>query len=174
MIRPNRPSPVLVGQCPPPGIPPEKAEPLYPVPRRCAGNRLYHMCARAMDGEFTMADYLRTFWRVNVSETHVRRFRPSAIPPKRILGIQADFRDDRALSVVFMGPAVAECFDLRGSFFQWCTGPGYSYAVFPHPSGRNRIWRSESNRLHAEAFLRDLILRQRGEHEAVELRTGLP
>ena len=169
---PDRPAPALIASCPPPGARIGEVPPLWPTSKDCAGQRLFVFCRQAMaPEEFELADYGSVFWRVYASERPLGTLTPKSVGRSRIAEITRRLAEETASGAVFMGPAVAAVFDLRGPLLHWDSAGDFAFSVFPSLSRRNPFWRNEINRQRARDFLRALILRQQGRHDALDLRT---
>lgn len=122
------------------------------------------------------SEYMRRFDRVNLCPT----VRPStiAIREGRPMAEMLAGSLLRGRRVVLLGANVAECFGLRDpsraepcrwyalpeGAREWWGVTGFksgfalpfTYAVLPHPSGRNRWYNEPENRARAERLMRDL------------------
>lgn len=58
--------------------------------------------------------------------------------------------------VIFLGPAVANAFEIRRSEYNWCSWyeMEFQWAVIPHPSGLNRLYNDPEIRERVLYFLR--------------------
>jgi len=72
---------------------------------------------------------------------------------------------ERPSHVLLMGRMVAKAASCPEDFFEWkeagfalgCSRVSSLVAVFPHPSGLSRFWRSDENNERARRFLENLI-----------------
>jgi uracil-DNA glycosylase len=65
----------------------------------------------------------------------------------------------RGRRALLLGGKVAQAFGVAGSpHYTWMDFAGGSIALMPHPSGRNRMWNEQGEKLTAHDFLQDLLL----------------
>lgn len=159
-------NPVLIGIAP--ARAGDEGQPLSCIASQSTGRKIQDMAG------LSRLDYLTGFDRVNVCPFP----QASTIKPKEWHAAAENLAGSilRGRRCVLLGPNVAECFGIRRDVYEYClwhefSGPGYrgmagfsvgmglpfSWAVLPHPSGRNRWYNEEDNRQTAIAFLRELV-----------------
>lgn len=157
--------PVIVGIAP--AREGEEGQPLSCIASQSAGNRMREMV------DISRNDWFRLTDRVNVCPFPEK----STIDPKKWRAAAENLGGSILVNrrVVLLGPNVADCFGFPRNgydFFEWknplggqhiCVGwrsgtvPPFSWAVFPHPSGRNRFWNDPENVARGRAFMEELL-----------------
>lgn len=139
--------PLLVGEDNPYSRDPRYA--LYPEPEHSAGGRL---CRLVMG--LSVKNYIRGFDRVNlcagdwsmreakeaVRLLKSRRWTPSV--PEFNAALRPDYAAPPPLDdkIVLLGAKVCEAFGGKYRPFEVARVSGCTFAILPHPSGRNRAW----------------------------------
>lgn len=162
----SRGQPVIVGIAP--ARAGDEGQPLSAIAPQSTGRKIADML-----GMEPLA-YMRAFDRVNVCPFP----QESTIKPKEWTAAAENLAGSllRGRRVILLGPNVAECFGMRRDLFRYClwyesssptkgiagfragkmTLP-FSWAVLPHPSGRNRWYNEDKNKEEAIRFLRELV-----------------
>lgn len=164
----NTPPPLLIGQAPGPNTNPDA--PLWPKPLSSTGGRLMELMGLGK------VAYLRTFDRTNLLHTHPGQWEDKDRFPRVHARVAAQAMRPllRGRPVIYVGRAVAEAFGHRElAFHTWdrCGQWRYRHAVIPHPSGRNRWYNAEANRLEAQAFWRAFL--EDLSQERADIQKGL-
>lgn len=132
--------PLLVGESNPYSDDPEFA--LYPFPRGAAGSRLKDILG------MTNAEYLATFDRANLMPNRLKwdlkaaRARAIALPHTRR---------------ILLGSRVCQAHLIQFDVFEPYYFRDGQALVFPHPSGRCRIWNDRTNIDRARAALKEFL-----------------
>ena len=142
----------------------EEGQPLSALASQSTGRKIADLLGIAP------VEYMKSFDRVNVCPFP----RPSTIKPTEWTAAAENLAGSllRGRRVILLGPNVAACFGitrLNFDFLSWreaqpsrvtnCLGyvagrsAPFSWAVLPHPSGRNRWYNDEKNRRAAREFL---------------------
>lgn len=143
--------PLLIGQAPGPNTDPDL--PLFPVPRTSAGGRLCEFMG------LSKGDYMARFDRINLLYAFPGKYkRDDKFPlPKARIAADAIRPLLTGRTVVMVGRNVANAFGYPASETPWHEfvtdeRGGFTYAVIPHPSGRNHWYNAEDNVAEARAF----------------------
>lgn len=133
--------------------------PLFPAPVGCTGYRLWKM----LEGETgaTRSEYLGAFERTNLvegREWNMRRAREN---------VPAMLERMRGRHAVIVGSATYSAFGSAlhpySRHFLWRDSDDllcpFRYALFPHPSGRNRYYNDPATVVIASQFIGELYLR---------------
>ena len=152
------------------GIAPARAgdegQPLSALASQSTGRKIADMlCLRPLD-------YMDKFDRINVCPFP----QPSTIKPKDWTAAAENLAGSllRGRRVILLGSNVAECFGIPRTAYEYLEwkeiskerayigiagfrvgrmAPPFSWAVLPHPSGRNRWYNEEENKTAAAQFL---------------------
>lgn len=157
-------APVLVGIAP--ARPGEEGQPLSAIAPKSTGRRIADML------DLSPLEYMREFDRVNVCPT----WKEGTIAPRSYHRHAENLAGSilRGRRVVLLGANVAECFGVfKPPLLEWVKEAGiahglagfrvgrlplpFSWAVLPHPSGRNRWYNDPDNARLARQFLRDIL-----------------
>lgn len=170
------------------GIAPARAgdegQPLSALASQSTGRKIADMlCLHPLE-------YIAQFDRVNVCPFP----QPSTIVPREWRSAAENLAGFllRGRRVILLGPNVAECFGVsRGAYeyLEWSDPPSsrsgvagfragrmglpFSWAVLPHPSGRNRWYNEQENREAATQFLTNEITPSCGAKELLEESQGI-
>jgi len=158
--------PVLIGIAP--ARAGDEGQPLSCIAPQSTGRKIQDMAG------LKRLEYLNGFDRVNVCPFP----QPSTIKPKEWHQAAENLAGSilRGRRVVLLGPNVAECFGIKRTVYEYCTwhknrggvsgaigwrvgsALPFSWAVLPHPSGRNRWYNEQENVDRASKFLKELII----------------
>ena len=132
---------ILVGECPGPGIPEEKAHPLFPLPERSSGGRLLRVIGWGRN------EYLRRFDRSNLFRSHQPKWSADSARDSADALVESVLEGGGLVDFVLLGARVSaafqrEDFDPMVSLGFW----GGTATVVPHPSGLNRWYNEPVNR----------------------------
>ena len=131
----------MVGECPGPGIAPEKARPLFPLPESSSGGRLLRVIG------WSMKDYLMRFDRVNLFPTHRTKWDDSEARERADALTHSVLEEERLTDFVVFGVRVTKAF--RRDLFPILQSLGFwggTLTSVPHPSGLNPWYNDLTNR----------------------------
>lgn len=133
---------------------PQGNRPLWTRPEGCTGHRLWQLAAaRTGIGE---EEWLAMTDRRNLCGTEWSRDEARVEARKLWLELQQ-------VTTIMLGAEVASCFPSTGLMCQWAVGGGtpprapFPWIHIPHPSGQNRWYNDDKNRVGVEILLADLV-----------------
>ena len=135
---------ILVGECPGPSVPEEKAHPLFPLPESSSGGRLLRVIG------WGRSEYLRRFDRANLFRSHQPKWSADAALDSADALVESVLEDagpTHLTDFVLLGMRVAVAF--RREDFGPMVSLGFwggTATVVPHPSGLNRWYNEPVNR----------------------------